>query len=181
MFLRKYLETGLGKDTIKKQKLQRSLNNSEERNRDKNGDNDKQDQDLFETFPECDLQGYRMPKRKQNHHNVLTIKKPELLVQPVVTNERPKDILTELLINKNENKNVDPIDAFLASLAPTLKSFSPYYLNVAKTEIFSTVQKYELKMLMEQYNESSDSDLFQPTLPFIKEQSTTPITPGEEL
>lgn len=44
------------------------------------------------------------------------------------------------------------VDAFLAGVAPTLKTLSPYYLHVAKSEIFGTVQKYEMKMFMEQHS-----------------------------
>jgi hypothetical protein len=62
--------------------------------------------------------------------------------------------LKEYLLNKNEAKpatpvQVDVVDAFLAGLAPTLKTFTPYYLNLAKTKIFSAVQEYELAMIME--------------------------------
>lgn len=57
--------------------------------------------------------------------------------------------LMEYLINKNQNntKNQNnifsqhPVDAFLAGIAPTLKTLSPYYLNLAKSEIFAIVQK----------------------------------------
>lgn len=36
------------------------------------------------------------------------------------------------------------VDAFLAGIAPTLKSLSPYYLNITKTKIFSVVQEVEM-------------------------------------
>ncbi|XP_011881772.1 PREDICTED: uncharacterized protein LOC105569709 [Vollenhovia emeryi] len=36
------------------------------------------------------------------------------------------------------------VDAFLAGIAPTLKSLSPYYLNITKTKIFSIVQEVEM-------------------------------------
>lgn len=42
-----------------------------------------------------------------------------------------------------------PIDCFLFGIASTLKTFSPYLQNLAKTEIFSTVQKLELQMLQQ--------------------------------
>lgn len=69
-------------------------------------------------------------------------------------------ILMEYLIKKNENQattstsNVSqhPVDAFLAGVAPTLKTLNPYFLNLAKSEIFATVQRYEMKMLMEQHS-----------------------------
>lgn len=65
--------------------------------------------------------------------------------------------LMEYLINKNQNnaKNQNntfsqyPVDAFLAGIASTLKTLSPYYLNLAKSEIFAIVQKYEMKIISE--------------------------------
>ncbi|KAL3276423.1 hypothetical protein HHI36_011808 [Cryptolaemus montrouzieri] len=74
------------------------------------------------------------------------------------------------------NTNVDAVDAFLAGLAPTLKSLSPYYLNLAKSKIFMTVQKFEMNMLLESQNqdisyqnnihvENEDSDIELPASP----------------
>ncbi|KAK7067324.1 hypothetical protein SK128_006358 [Halocaridina rubra] len=64
--------------------------------------------------------------------------------------------LMEYLIGKQENQTTStsphPVDAFLAGIAPTLKTLTPYYLNVAKSEIFATVQKYELQMLKNQHS-----------------------------
>ncbi|XP_076029490.1 uncharacterized protein LOC143018188 [Oratosquilla oratoria] len=61
--------------------------------------------------------------------------------------------LMEYLISKQENQTTPhPVDAFLAGIAPTLKTLTPYYLNVAKSEIFATVQKYEMQMLINQHS-----------------------------
>lgn len=63
--------------------------------------------------------------------------------------------LIEYLIskqNQSNSKSPHPVDAFLASIGPTLKSLSPYYLNVAKSEIFATVQKYEMEMITNQHS-----------------------------
>ncbi|XP_013148919.1 PREDICTED: uncharacterized protein LOC106111396 [Papilio polytes] len=43
----------------------------------------------------------------------------------------------------------DPLDAFLLNVAATLKTFSPYHLNVAKTEIFNVVQEHDLQQILE--------------------------------
>ncbi|KAF6204353.1 hypothetical protein GE061_002694 [Apolygus lucorum] len=48
-----------------------------------------------------------------------------------------------------------PVDVFLYAISPTLKSLSPLLLNMAKSEIFATVQKFEKKMLEEQNAASS--------------------------
>lgn len=70
--------------------------------------------------------------------------------------------LMEYLINKNKRRTLaalqHPVDAFLAGVAPTLKTLNPYYLNLAKSEIFASVQKYEMKMLMEQHTYDGRSD-----------------------
>lgn len=42
------------------------------------------------------------------------------------------------------------VDAFLAGLSPTLKSFTPYYLNIVKSKIFSIVQEYEMQMIVDE-------------------------------
>lgn len=62
----------------------------------------------------------------------------------------------ESLISKQENitpsTSPHPVDALLAGIAPTLKTLTPYYLNVTKSEIFATVQKYELQVFMNQHS-----------------------------
>ncbi|XP_073958981.1 uncharacterized protein [Choristoneura fumiferana] len=42
----------------------------------------------------------------------------------------------------------DPIDVFLITIGSTLRRFSPYYLNQAKSKIFQVVQDYELQQIM---------------------------------
>ncbi|KAF5274914.1 hypothetical protein FQR65_LT16837 [Abscondita terminalis] len=61
-------------------------------------------------------------------------------------------LMEYLLQRKSEPSNssvrkVDSVDAFLTGIGSTLKTLSPYYLNLAKSEIFQTVQKYELQMI----------------------------------
>jgi hypothetical protein len=53
--------------------------------------------------------------------------------------------------------HVDAVDAFLAGLAPTLKTFTPYYLNLAKTKIFSAVQEYEMAMILERRKQAASA------------------------
>ncbi|XP_013148918.1 PREDICTED: uncharacterized protein LOC106111395 [Papilio polytes] len=43
----------------------------------------------------------------------------------------------------------DPVDAFLLSVGATLKTFSPYHLNIAKTKIFNVVQEHDLQQIWE--------------------------------
>lgn len=58
-----------------------------------------------------------------------------------------------MFFKKNQEKaeRVEhPVDAFLNGIAPTLKNLNQYSLNLAKIEIFTTVQKYEMMMMTEQ-------------------------------
>ncbi|XP_072389897.1 uncharacterized protein [Diabrotica undecimpunctata] len=62
--------------------------------------------------------------------------------------------LLEYLIKKDSQsatKKEHPVDVFLSSMSDTLKSLDPYRLNLAKSEIFATVQKYEMQMILDQF------------------------------
>lgn len=74
-----------------------------------------------------------------NHSDV-----PSLLETSHNTTEEKSTALKlmEYLIKKQ-----DPIDAFLSSLAPTLKSFSPQYQHLAKGKIFAIVHELEAQQL----------------------------------
>ncbi|XP_050671927.1 uncharacterized protein LOC126970188 [Leptidea sinapis] len=50
---------------------------------------------------------------------------------------------------QTEFDSSDPVDAFLLSIGATLKSFSPYHLNVAKSKIFSIVQEHDLQQIVQ--------------------------------
>ncbi|XP_026823190.1 uncharacterized protein LOC113561146 [Rhopalosiphum maidis] len=59
-------------------------------------------------------------------------------------------------ITQRQEKNMsnasqsNPVDDFLAGLSPTLKTFTPYYLNLVKSKIFSVVQEHEMKMILDE-------------------------------
>ncbi|KAG5899276.1 hypothetical protein JTB14_012278 [Gonioctena quinquepunctata] len=57
------------------------------------------------------------------------------------TENQPKEV------SRNESEK-HPVDAFLAGIAPPLKSLNPMLLNQAKSCIFSIVQEYEMKQLL---------------------------------
>lgn len=52
----------------------------------------------------------------------------------------------------------DPLDVFLMTIGTTLRSFSPYYLNQAKSKIFTVVQEYELQQIVDKNGEASVSN-----------------------
>jgi hypothetical protein len=58
---------------------------------------------------------------------------------------RPKTNVTEA-----EASQSNPVDEFLAGLSPTLKTFTPYYLDLVKSKIFSIVQEHEKKMILDE-------------------------------
>lgn len=50
----------------------------------------------------------------------------------------------------------DPVDSFLLSIGATLKTFSPYHLNVAKSKIFAVVQEHDLQQIVQKKNSELD-------------------------
>lgn len=52
----------------------------------------------------------------------------------------------------------DPVDAFLLSIGTTLKTFSPYHLNIAKSKIFSIVQEHELQQIVQKERSGTSHD-----------------------
>jgi P pilus assembly chaperone PapD len=69
------------------------------------------------------------------------------------TLETSTSTLVKHLLEQNKMKPATPaqanaVDASLAGLALTLKTFTPYYLNLAKTKIFSAIKEYEMAMII---------------------------------
>ncbi|CAH2098989.1 unnamed protein product [Euphydryas editha] len=52
----------------------------------------------------------------------------------------------------------DPLDVFLITIGSTLRKFSPYYLNQAKSKIFQVVQDYELQQIVNKDDQPGSSD-----------------------
>lgn len=64
--------------------------------------------------------------------------------------EIPSATLMKYMLEQNEKtiqQVIHPIDAFLAGLAPSLKSLSPYHLNIVRSKIFNTVQEIEMDQI----------------------------------
>ncbi|XP_045779730.1 uncharacterized protein LOC123877228 [Maniola jurtina] len=85
----------------------------------------------------------------------------------------PRDVKPNLTYKKrsedtfsNESRNefsqelnpTDPIDVFLITVGSTLRKFSPYYLNQAKSKIFQVVQDYELQQIVDKDQPSSSDN-----------------------
>lgn len=61
-----------------------------------------------------------------------------------------KFIMQERENNAPNNTQTHSVNAFLAGLSPTLKSFTPYCLNMVKSKIVSIVQEYEIQMIVDE-------------------------------
>uniref|UniRef100_A0A2A4JNE2 MADF domain-containing protein n=2 Tax=Heliothis virescens TaxID=7102 RepID=A0A2A4JNE2_HELVI len=59
-------------------------------------------------------------------------------------------------VQPSELDPADPVDAFLLSIGSTLKTFSPYHLNLAKSKIFAVVQDHDMQQILEKRQENSD-------------------------
>jgi hypothetical protein len=55
-----------------------------------------------------------------------------------------------------ELSHTDPLDVFLITIGSTLKKFSPYYLNQAKSKIFQVVQDFELQQIVDSDGQPSN-------------------------
>lgn len=80
--------------------------------------------------------------------------RPASLKRKAESEESPSSQLMAYILAEKEKERqklarleTHPVDAFLAGIAPTLKSLNPILLNEAKTHIFSIVQEFELKQL----------------------------------
>lgn len=60
--------------------------------------------------------------------------------------------LLETKKNNEEKKKTDPVDAFLLGIGNTMKTFDPYFLNLAKSKIFNIVQDMEMRKIMRKQN-----------------------------
>ncbi|XP_026759850.1 uncharacterized protein LOC113519007 [Galleria mellonella] len=79
-----------------------------------------------------------------------------------IPNSAAGTLIEYLLKKKNEDDPLrntveeHPIDKFLQCIAPTLKCLTPYYQNLAKSDIFTVVQKYEMAMFTQNKETQND-------------------------
>ncbi|CAD0250999.1 unnamed protein product [Spodoptera exigua] len=93
---------------------------------------------------QCSDEDLEVPKKKVKTRRKRSIKRQEPHFEEVnhtipVFNE---SMTTEL-------DATDSVDAFLLSIGATLKTFSPYHLNLAKSKIFAVVQDHDLQQIVE--------------------------------
>lgn len=108
-----------------------------------------------------EILGEPQKKRLKSSMSAISIPTSKWKSKPT---ETTTSMLMKYILDKSErnlgiSKKTDAVDAFLAGLAPTLKSFTPYYLNLAKSKIFAAVQEYEMEMILENQKNSQIKEL----------------------
>ncbi|XP_053619008.1 uncharacterized protein LOC128680166 [Plodia interpunctella] len=83
--------------------------------------------------------------------------KDRLLTMPV-TNENRNESASNFEALSQELSATDPLDVFLITIGTTLRKFTPYYLNQAKSKIFQVVQDYELQQIVDKDDKAGLSD-----------------------
>lgn len=80
----------------------------------------------------------------------LNLEDNDVDIKPILTFRESKIDVPRNRDNSGSHQELntsDPVDIFLMTIRSTLRKFSPYYLNQAKSKIFETVQDYELKQI----------------------------------
>ncbi|XP_050314955.1 transcription factor Adf-1-like [Anthonomus grandis grandis] len=91
-------------------------------------------------------------KRKFQHERHLQQSPSSQLMTYILAEKEAEKVANK---RSREREEQHPVDAFLAGIAPALKSLHPILFNQAKGSIFSIVQEFELKQLT---NNSSPSE-----------------------
>lgn len=85
------------------------------------------------------------PVRKSNKYKLRKVKS--------VQKETPnKCVVKSEPHNYGDFDPSNQVDSFLLSIGATLKTFSPYHLNLAKSKIFNVVQEHDLQQIVTQEN-----------------------------
>ncbi|XP_028172150.1 uncharacterized protein LOC135084316 [Ostrinia nubilalis] len=72
--------------------------------------------------------------------------------------EKPLSTINDAPSTSSDFDPADPVDAFLLSIGATLKTFSPYHLNLAKSKIFNVVQEHDLQQIVQKSSDVKSSD-----------------------
>lgn len=132
---------------------------NDDRGEDQNYDrgDDRNDDKHDDKDDDVDEESHAEDKRK---------KKQKEINRKMVSNTRNKEnrwqkqpetalamMMKYLLDKKTAKEQVTPlpsaIDTFFSSIATTVKNFSPYYQNIAKSQIFSIITDLEMKQIMQ--------------------------------
>lgn len=127
---------------------------------DRDGRNDNKDDDKDNDVDEMESHTEDEKKKKQNEinrkmiTNVAKSKRNRCQTQP----ETASAVVMKYLLDKKTAKTQiaprtqqpDATDMFFSSIAATVKTFSPYYQNIAKSQIFSIITDHEMKQITQQ-------------------------------
>lgn len=122
---------------------------------DDNENNDKNDDKNDHMNKESHAEDERKKRRKEINRKIITkMAKNKGNTQP----ETASAMVMKYLLNKKTAKaQITPsiqqpsaIDTFFSSIAATVKNFSPYYQNIAKSQIFSIISDLEMKQIMQE-------------------------------
>ncbi|XP_071637362.1 uncharacterized protein [Temnothorax longispinosus] len=131
----------------------------DDRNDDRRDDrNDDKDDDKDDNVDE-ELHAENEKKRKQKEINRKIITKAKNKENKCQTQPETASamIIKYLLKKKTAKAQITPptqqsnaIDTFFSSIAATVNSFSPYYQNIAKSQIFSIIADLEMKQILQE-------------------------------
>lgn len=130
-------------------------NKREDRNNNTGDRNDNKDDDKDDDVDE-ELHIEDEKKKKEINRKIINVarnKRKRCERQP----ETASAVMMKYLLNKKTAKEQitlpsqqsSAIDTFFASIASTVKNFSPSYQNIAKSQIFSIISDLEMKQIMQ--------------------------------
>lgn len=86
-------------------------------------------------------------EQTESKQNSVRTKKSLAIKRKLSEQELNTPNLTKYTVQRDEDDNPHPIDAFLTGVSATVKNFTPYYQHLAKGRIFEVVQELELQQL----------------------------------
>lgn len=130
--------------------------NAEDNRNDKEDDrnDDKDDDKSDDVNEESHAENEKKKKQKEINRKIITkVARNKGNTQP----ETASAVMMKYLLDKKTAKAQTPpiqqpsaIDSFFSSIAATVKNFSPYYQNIAKSQIFSIITDLEMKQIMQE-------------------------------
>jgi hypothetical protein len=78
---------------------------------------------------------------------------------PKGSSDNTSSLTMNYILEKNHHisQSKDTVDLFFSSIAATVKSFKPYYQNIAKSRIFAIVSELEMEQIMKNHQRSGSS------------------------
>ncbi|CAK1595341.1 unnamed protein product [Parnassius mnemosyne] len=119
--------------------------------------NDQGNDDGYDDAPNSDDDEDEKPIRKLKIKRSCKTSSKKKKKRSYEEEEKPTDIPFNESTLSSDFDPTDPVDAFLMSIGSTLKTFSPYHLNLAKSKIFAVVQEHDLQQIMQKQRPEGSS------------------------